>query len=253
MRKLFLLLLLCFFLHVPAFADNAEVTAPSAEQEALEEAKAVQEAWEALLATHNTQITELNNDLQKLKEDLPARSASIRQNTALLRQEFEKLNTLSHVNGGMPSDLTVLMERFNRIKERLDALVQPMQETLGHLSRAQKSVDLLEASLSSQGSTLANSDFKKKVSATQKMLKELKERCEFIIAPSHELASQIQARIDNLSQQMPSLWKNHYFQSSGHFYDVVAWARDFRNLNSFRELFALRLTTEVPNTLSSFL
>ncbi len=253
MNKCIVFLLLCLLLQAPSLASAdlaapATVAVPSTEQDVSEDSKAVQEAWEALLATHSDQLAELKTYMQTLKDELPTQTSSIRQNTTLLRQEFDKLNTLSQVKGGMPSDLTVLMERFNRIKERLSVLTQPVQDTLGTLARAQKAVDLLETSLASQSGPLVSKELKKNVTQTQKTLKELKERYELAITPSNELSSQIQGRIDSLAQQMPTLWKNHYFQSSGHFYDVVAWVREFRNLGSLRELFSLRLTTELPNT-----
>ena len=61
----------------------------------------------------------------------------------------------------------------------------------------------------------------------------------------------MQERIDELMKNMPTLWNNYYFQSSGHFYDVVAWGRDIRNLGSLRELFSLRVTTELPSSLDA--
>ena len=170
-------------------ASPATVAVPSTEQDVIEDSKAVQEAWEALLATHSAQLAELKTYMQTLKDELPTQTSSIRQNTTLLRQEFDKLNTLSQVKGGMPSDLTVLMERFNRIKERLSVLTQPVQDTLGTLARAQKAVDLLETSLASQSGPLVSMELKKNVTQTQKTLKELKERYELAITPSNELST----------------------------------------------------------------
>lgn len=233
--------------------SEAEAAARAKKEEearAAEAAKAVQEAWEALLATHNAQLAGILEHSQTLTDNLPALSSNMRDSISLLEQEFQKLDALSQATGSMPSDLTVLVERFNRIKDRIRSLMEPLQGTMTELEKEKKALSLLENSLSGQNGAAVDSGIISRLNAADRNIGTLQTRYGRILAPAQDLLSQVQTRIDTVMKDMPTLWNNYYFQSSGHFYDVVAWGQDFRNLGSLRELFSLRFTTELPNSLA---
>ncbi|MBQ4615391.1 MAG: mechanosensitive ion channel [Mailhella sp.] len=258
--RLFLMLLLSSFLSLSptsgAFgsSENGTGQAPSIQQttpEADDEAKAVQEAWEALLATHKAQLDTITTRSQKLRTDLKALDAATQAPLALLEQEFQRLIALSRVNSSMPSDLTVLAERIKRVRERAEDLAAPLASAIEELEQETQALSLLENSLSDQKND-ATAPLLKQIRQSRNRTAELKQYYTLTLRPIQELIGDIQARLDILVNQMPALWNNYYFQSSGHVYDVVAWKKEFRNLDSLRELFALRLSTEIPNSLKSF-
>lgn len=231
-------------------AKAAEDAKKAEEARAAEAAKSVQEAWDALLATHNARLAGIIEHTQTLKDGLADLTSNTNQSLSMLDQEFQKLDALSQVTGGMPSDLTVLVERFHRIRERIQALIRPLQNTQTELEKEKQALSLLEKSLSGQsadvGTKLIN-----KLRDANKNISNLQTRYDRIIAPALDLIQEVQTRIDEVMKNMPTLWNNYYFQSSGHFYDVVAWAKDIRNLGSLRELFSLRLTTELPSSMDA--
>ena len=235
-------------------SENGTGQAPSIQQttpEADDEAKAVQEAWEALLATHKAQLDTITTRSQKLRTDLKALDAATQAPLALLEQEFQRLIALSRVNSSMPSDLTVLAERIKRVRERAEDLAAPLASAIEELEQETQALSLLENSLSDQKND-ATAPLLKQIRQSRNRTAELKQYYTLTLRPIQELIGDIQARLDILVNQMPALWNNYYFQSSGHVYDVVAWKKEFRNLDSLRELFALRLSTEIPNSLKSF-
>ncbi len=222
------------------------------EARAAEAAKSVQEAWDALLSSHNARLAGIIEHSQTLKNGVSSLSADTSSRLSQLEQEFQKLNTLSQDTGGMPSDLTVLNERFNRIKERILLLINPLKNTLAELEKEKQVLAVMEKSLTGQHSADVDNKLAGKLKEANKNISNLQARYSRIIAPALDLIKQIQDRIDEVMQKMPMLWNNYYFQSSGHFYDVVAWAKEIRNLGSLKELFSLRLTTEVPSSLEAF-
>ena len=230
-------------------AKAAEKAKKEEEARAAEAAKSVQEAWDALLATHNARLAGIIEHSQTLKDGLTELASDTNQSISLLEQEFQKLDALSQVTGIMPSDLTVLVERFSRIKDRIQALIKPLQNTQTDLEKEKQALTLLEKSLSGQNSPEVSGKLTSRLREANKNIDNLKNRYERIISPALELIQQVQERTDELMKNMPTLWNNYYFQSSGHFYDVVAWGRDIRNLGSLRELFSLRVTTELPNSM----
>ena len=243
----------------PALSSAAPGTAPGASapsadsqtaEEADEEAKAVQEAWEALLATHKTQLDSISQRGQKLRAELKELDAATQAPLAALEQEFQRLIALSRVNSSMPSDLTVLAERIKRVRERAENLAAPLRSAIEELEQEKQALELLENSLSGQKNE-STASLLRQIRQSRNRTIELKQYYTLALRPIDELTSDIQARLDILVKQMPELWNSYYFQSSGHVYDVVAWKREFRNLDSLRELFALRLSTEIPNNLKS--
>ena len=232
-------------------AKAAEEAKKAEAERAAEAAKSVQQAWDALLATHNAQLAGIIEHTQTLKDGLSDLSSDTSQSISLLEQEFQKLDALSQATGSMPSDLTVLVERFHRIKERTQALILPLQNTQAELEKEKQALTLLDKSLSGQG-TEVSGKLSSRLKEANKNISNLQTRYDRIIDPALELITQVQTRIDEVMKNMPTLWNNYYFQSSGHFYDVVAWGRDIRNLGSLEELFSMRLTTELPSSMDAF-
>ena len=230
--------------------SEAEMKAAEVQAEAEAEAKAVQEAWEALIDSHKVQLDATTQRSQKLRTDLKGLDSATQASLALLEQEFQRLDALSRVNDSMPSDLTVLTERIKRVRERAVMLADPLQSAIENLEQEKQSLALLESSLSGQKGNSAT-DLLRQVRQTKNRIIELQQYYTLTLRPVQDLISTLQTRIDTLVKQMPALWNDYYFQSSGHVYDVVAWKKDFRNLDSLRELFSLRLSTEVPNNLKS--
>ncbi|WP_273525452.1 mechanosensitive ion channel domain-containing protein [Mailhella massiliensis] len=238
-----------------ARAESEAQAAAKAKQEeearAAEAAKSVQEAWEALLASHNAQLAGIIEHSQTLKDGLSDLSASTKQSISQLEQEFQKLDALSQVQGSMPSDLTVLTERLHRIKDRIQSLILPLQNTQKDLEKEKQSLALLDKSLSGQSDL--DSKISSRLKEADKNITRLQKSYDTIIAPALELINEVQARVDELMKQMPTLWNNYYFQTSGHLYDLVGLGRDFRNLGSLRELYSLRLTTELPSSMDAMI
>ena len=231
-------------------AKAAEKAKKEEEARAAEAAKSVQEAWEALLASHNAQLAGILEHSQTLKDGLSDLTSSTRKSVTQLEQEFQKLEALSQVQGSMPSDLTVLVERMHRIKERIQALIKPLENTLGDLEKEKQALSVLEKSLSGQSGDVG-SKISSRLREANRNITNLETSYERIIAPAQELTAEVQERISEMMKSMPELWNSYYFQPSGHFYDVVAWGKDFRNLGSLRELYSLRITTELPSSLDA--
>lgn len=219
------------------------------EARAAEAAKSVQEAWEALLASHNAQLAGIIEHSQTLKDGLSELSSSTKQSIAQLEEEFQKLDALSQVQGSMPSDLTVLAERLHRIKDRTQSLIKPLMNTKEELEKEKQALALLDKSLSGQSDV--DSKISSRLKEADKNITRLQKNYDTIIAPALELIESVQGRITAIMKEMPSLWNSYYFQSSGHIYDVVALSKDFRNLGSLRELYSLRITTELPSSMDA--
>lgn len=236
-------------------AENELSAAEKAKREearrAAEDAKALQDAWDSLLSLHDAQLEGILNHTKNLTEGLPDLSSSVQQSLSLLDDEYQKLNALSQVNA-MPSDLTVIVERFKRIQERINALIAPLMRTQEVLAKEKGTLDLLQNSLTSQGDGVGPKIASRLKEAT-KNIKNLETRYTRIADPALKLVADVQARMDDITKAMPTLWNDYYLQSSGQFYNFTAWTRDIHNLGALRELFSLRLSTEIPNTLPAFM
>lgn len=229
----------------------AEKAKKEEELRAEEDAKALQSAWDNLLSMHNAQLETILEHTKTLTDGLPELSSSVQQRLTLLEDEYQKLNALSQVNG-MPSDLTVIVERFKRIQESINTLIEPLTRTQEKLAKEKEALTLLQNSLSSQSDS-TTPKIASRLKQAIKNIKNLETRYEGIAAPALDLVKDVQERMDGITKDMPTLWNNYYIQPSGQSYNFAAWVKDINNLSALKELFSLRLTTEIPNSLSALL
>ncbi len=235
-------------------AATARATEKARQEEAsraASDARSLQNVWENLLATHDAKLSGIIMHTQALNESLPELTSSIQQSLTLLGDEYQKLNALSQVNG-IPSDLAVIVERFNRIQERIGALIAPLTRTQEELAEEKDSIDLLQISLSSQSDSVSPA-VRSRLEKASKSIEALQASYRRIVDPALALTAEVQGSVDTITKSMPALWKNYYFQSSGQFYSIDAWSRDIHNLGNLDEVFSLRLSTEIPNSLSALI
>ena len=173
-------------------------------KEAESEAKAVQDAWEALLSTHKAQLERISQHGQKLRAALTELDPSTQAALALLEQEFQRLDALSRVNGGMPSDLTVLTERIKRVRERTESLAEPLNSALSELEQEKQALELLDNSLSGQQGDSAKA-LQKQVKQAKNRIAELMQYYQLTLRPVQELIKDIQSRLTELIDKMPAL------------------------------------------------
>lgn len=236
-----------------ARAESAAQAAAKAKQEeearAAEAAKSVQEAWEVLLASHNAQLAGILEHSQTLNNGLSGLSSSIKESVSQLEQEFQKLDALSKMQGRMPSDLTVLAERLNRIEDRIQALILPLQNTRKDLDKEKQTLSLLDKSLSGQSDV--DSKISSRLKEADRNIAKLQKNYDNIISPALDLLGNVTSRVDEIMKEMPTLWNNYYFQTSGHLYNLMSLGRELYNMGSLRELYSLRLTTELPSNMDA--
>ncbi|MBR4423260.1 MAG: mechanosensitive ion channel [Mailhella sp.] len=250
---LFLACLLC--LAFPAPADEMVVPTDSmpAEEPAQEQDSAVREALDSLLDAQRAQLTEIFALSQKMGREINARTGAFRRNISLLQQEFQKVSALSQSAAGIPAELSFLTEQLQRILERINAELSPILSDMDILRQKKLSLDILEKSLTS----FADPEEQKKTESllrnASRNISILLERLENAAAPARDIAEKAEQSTNAIMLAMPSMWKDYYLESSGHFYDLAEWGRDIRAVSSFRETFSLRLGTELPASLRDWL
>ena len=218
-----------------------------------DESRTVQEALESLLDSQRAQLEDILRRTQELGKDIGTTAGSARQNISVLEQEFQKISALSQSTSGIPAEQTFLAERLNRVKEKLIAIMQPLKEDIADLNQKKQALEILEKSFISYADATAQLEAGNILKNAARNISILLGRYESTLAPGRTLLNTVQSALDSLMQDMPSLWKDYYLESSGHFYDLTEWGKELRGFSSLKELFSLRISTEFPSSLMAWL
>ncbi len=251
--------ILCFaamtFMPAHVLADDMEVPPDvlTEDQLAQDQDSAVREALDSLLSAQRTQLTEIFALSQRMGRDINARTGIFRRNISLRQQEFQKISALSQNAAGTPGELSFLAVQLQRVLDKIKDELSPVLADIDILRQKKLALDILEKSLTS----FANPEERK---STETLLRNaarnisiLLERMENVVAPARETAEKAEQNVNAIMLSLPSMWKDYYLESSGHFYDLTEWGRDIRAMSSFREALSLRLGTALPASLRDWL
>ena len=250
---LFLACLLC--LAFPARSDEMEIPPESlaAEQPVQDQDIAVREALDSLLDAQRAQLTEIFTLSQKMGRDINAMTGAFRKNITLLQQEFQKVSALSQTAAGNPALLSFLTEQLQRILEKINTHLAPVLSDMETLRQKKLALDILEKSLSSYADPEEHKRMESLLRNASRNISILLERMESAAAPAREIAEKAEQSVNALKLSMPSMWKDYYLESSGHFYDLAEWGQDIRAMASFRDTLSVHASTALPSSLRDWL
>lgn len=212
--------------------------------------QAVQSAWDSLLQGHMQNLASIRVRAETLNAELPEIASKVSKQARGLREEFDKLYAVAQVSRNMPAELSVVTERMRRLEEKLDALTAPLNLS-GDLSSRLEDLALLEGEASELSGAEVQA-FRAELSSTRQLITQVDKRLERARAPAQKLKADLDAFQKRMAETMPSLWRDYYLSAPGKLYELASWSADLDRLHSFNEVLVLRMTTEIPQSLSDW-
>ena len=260
LQSRFLILLLLFFLSaaVPVRAADNASSSSTAEQEESDFAGTVDptlDVWDILLQNRVEELGALDAEAVSLTQKLPSASRELNDQLSSIENEYQRLITISRVSRGQPMELNVVQERLMRLRERLNQALNPLEGTLNTLKTRMTDISLMEQDAPVKGEMEGTPELKaflRDLAQTQSRLNSVQARLSRILKPARQLEENITTLESQLRESVPALWREYYLQRSARIYDVDSWLNVQKNLNSLRETFAVRMSAELPTTLSAW-
>ena len=248
-----LLLLLCLGLPGTAWSADASPRS-SADTKASEP---TQDVWNTLLQNRVEELGAIDAETVELTKRLPDASRNLKSDLAGIDDEYQRLMTLSRVSRGLPLELTVVQQRLQRLAERLNEILDPLEGTLNTLKNRLAEISLLEQDASpSEGETASSPElraFLADLSQTQSRLNTVQSRIGRALGPARKLEDNIQDLTERLTGAIPQLWQDYYLKRTGRIYDMDSWLYIQKSLNVLQETFSVRMNAELPWTLSGWI
>ena len=260
LQSRFLILLRLFFLSaaVPVRAADNASSSSTAEQEESDFAGTVDptlDVWDILLQNRVEELGALDAEAVSLTQKLPSASRELNDQLSSIENEYQRLITISRVSRGQPMELNVVQERLMRLRERLNQALNPLEGTLNTLKTRMTDISLMEQDAPVKGEMEGTPELKaflRDLAQTQSRLNSVQARLSRILKPARQLEENITTLESQLRESVPALWREYYLQRSARIYDVDSWLNVQKNLNSLRETFAVRMSAELPTTLSAW-
>ncbi|MEG2139330.1 MAG: mechanosensitive ion channel, partial [Bilophila sp.] len=215
-----------------------------------------QDIWNLLLQKRVEELGTIDVEAASLLKKLPAASRQLKEDLGNIEAEYQRLVTISRVSRGLPLELSVVQERLVLLRDRLSAVLDPLDGTLGTLKTRLNEISLLEQDAPTQNENEATPElraFMKDLAQTQGRLNNLQTKLNRVIKPARKLGESITAQADRLTAAIPGLWQAYYLQRAGRLYEVDTWSNVGKSVNVLQETFNLRMNAEVPTSVSAWL
>ncbi len=258
-KSIFFLVFFWLSIVVPAWAaETASSPQKGAEQNGGNDPTAADptlDVWNILFQNRIKELNELEVEAVSLTKTLPSASHELNNQLSNIENEYQLLVTICSVSRGQPIELNVVQERLMRLRTQLNQALNPLEGTLNTLKNRMTDISLMEQDTPLKGE-LGNTPeikaFLQDVTRVQNRLSAVQERLNHILKPARQLEENITMLENQLRETVPKLWREYYLQQSARIYDVDSWLDGQKNLNSLQKTFAVRISAELPTTLSAW-
>ncbi len=258
-RPVLFVIIFCLCLSMPAWAADKAFSPFEPEKQESGDGSGIpdptQDVWDILLQNRVEELSALDAEAVSLTKKLPDASRELNEHLTSIENEYQRLVTISRVSRGQPMELSVVQERLLRLRERLNLALEPLEGTMNMLKARMTDISLLEQDTPARGESTVSPElraFLQDLSMTENRLTTIQNRLNRILTPAKQLEENITELETRLKDSVPSLWREYYLQRSSRIYDVDSWLNIRKNLNSLQETFAVRMSAELPITLSGW-
>ncbi len=210
------------------------------------------DVWEVLLQNHVKALAQIKDEGDNLRKLLPEWSKSLSQSVNALQSEFQRLSAVAQVTRNYPTQRNVIIERIRRLQDQLQALLNSDSISLSKITARLDELKQLEADATGTDNP-AMQDFKTQLSKTRSVLTLVQSSVNRALAPANKLNDDITAMRTRLTDTMPDLWKEYYLAPAGKILALDGWRGSGAASQSLRDALTLRMSTELPQTMTEWL
>lgn len=239
-------------------ADKGKADDAAPDQKA-EDAKAEEkpalpehDPWEMVWAGQRGMLNEIKETAAKLSDSFADQAANLTGRVQPFEEEARRLLVLTNTFKNWPNPMEAVSRRItvtvNQLNEVLEPVMLARSEAQGLLERVNYMADSLPEDMHDGRLSAEMQSYIQDIGQARLRLAAVLAQYDSALAPSLALLKRLEKTQENISAQLPSLWKDYYLQSPVPYLSPQAWA-DFgqQMLNSYQGMM-LRLPVEMPVT-----
>ncbi len=236
-KKLPVLSLAFFLLFVtPVFAKSADV-----------DTQTVQTAWGSMLEEQIKTLNQIDNEATLFLNNLPHLTINLNKEVEKLQGELLHLVTIAQINRFSPTNLSVVEELTRRLQDELVTYCRNIDNAINRLDMRFRELSLMGEDIH-EITSQELLDFRTQLAVTDKKLNNIKARMIKTLGPAHRLSWKMHALQNRITLSMPELWSNYYLTSVSIFSQTPSLQNTLAQFDSYKNIMALRLSTELPDT-----
>lgn len=215
-----------------------------------------QDIWKLLLQNRVEELRRLDAQAITFNEQLPDLSVGLQQEVGDIEKDYQRLMTIARISRGLPLELSVVRERLAHLEDRLHAALAPLDGALNTLKTQVNDISFVEQDAPSPEEEASSPElraFLADLNATQSRLNLVQLRMNRILRPARQLGDGVAALQTKLDHSIPSLWQEYYLNRVGRIYDPDAWLNLQKSFTVLQETFTMRMSAELPVTLSGWI
>ncbi len=237
-----------------AKADAKSDAKPGAPEEpALSDNLPLRDPWEMVWSGQEARLDEINQKAETMGDTFAQRSANLSQKVQPFMEEARRLLVLLNTYKNWPNLVEAVSRRITTtvidLRKVLDPVLAARTETQRMLERVAYMADSMPEDLQDGSLSPEMQAYAKKLVLTRLRLIAVMTQCDSALAPALAIIKRMEKMQDEITDQIPVLWKNYYLQKPVPWLSPSAWANFDRQMHNSIRGMLLRLPVEIPITL----
>lgn len=232
---------------------KADAKPGAVEEPAITSSLPLRDPWEMVWSGQKARLDEINQKAEDMGDTFAQRSSNLSQKVQPFMEEARRLLVLLNTYKNWPNPVEAVSRRITTtvldLRKVLDPVLAARAETLSLLERVGYMADSMPEDLQDGSLSPEMQDYTKKLALTRLRLIAVMSQCDSALAPALALIKRLEKMQDEVTAQIPVLWKNYYLQKPVPWLSPDAWVNFDRQMNNSVRGMILRLPVEVPITL----
>lgn len=209
----------------------------------------VNEAWQVVWSGQREMVNEIRDTALSLSEAFSSQTKNLAEELRPYEEEGRRLLVFTNTFHGHPN----AMEAVNR---RLGAIIQGLNQVLSPVNEAREEAESLLARINQMAQNLPTDIDKENLAPEMRSYMDDITRTRFrlmgviaqydSILPFLELVRRLEDSRNEISQQLPELWKNRYMQKPVPWLSPELWLNTAKEVSYSWQAVMLRLPVEIP-------
>lgn len=213
----------------------------------------LRDPWEVVWSGQKAMLDEISQKTVVMGDAFAKRAANLSERVQPFMEEARRLAVLVNTYKNWPNPVEAVGRRITAteldLRKVLDPIAAARAEAQGLLERVSYLADSLPEDPHDGSLSPEMQDYAKTLSLTRLRLTAVLAQYDSALAPSTALIKRLEKMQDEITAQLPMLWKNYYLQSPVPWLSPDTWMDFPRQMNYSLQGMILRLPVEIPVTL----
>ena len=208
--------------------------------------------WEMIWAGQRDMLNDIKATAVRLSDAFSGQAANLTDKVQPYEEEARRLLVLTNTFKNWPNPMEAVSRRITVTVTQLNQLLEPVMlarsEAQGLLERVNYMADSLPDDLHDERLSPEMQNYIQEIGQARLRLAAVLAQCDSALAPSLALLARLEKTRQDISNQLPVLWKNYYLQSPVPYLSPDAWADFGQQMRYSYQGMMLRLPVEMPVT-----